>query len=509
MQVKKLKKFISNPVSIAPLVTFRIIFGLVMLISIIRFAAKGWIHELYVAPAFHFTYFGFDWIKPLPEDGMYLVFFIMGLSALFILLGFMYRWSAIAFFLLFTYVELIDKTYYLNHYYFISIIGFLLILLPANRAFSLDAKRKPSLASGTVPAWTINILIFQLAIVYFYAGLAKINPEWLLEALPLKIWLPARAYLPVIGELFSQLWVAYAFSWAGMLYDLSIPFLLLNSRTRPYAYGAVIFFHVMTRILFPIGMFPFIMIGLTLIFFPAGFHEKLLRGLEKRFVQPAGRLLTRFLPTPKPIMKFNSGNGPAPVTHTDKASTKLYKPAKKPVPGYLWLKNRPRLIKTVKDQLPLFRPAGTRLITFLLVFHFAVQLLFPFRHVLYPGKLFWTEEGYRFSWRVMLMEKAGMCTFYVKNKGSDPPMIINNRDHLTVLQERMMTTQPDMILQFVHYLRNNYTSESDHSPQIYAESRVTLQGHRSRPMIDPDVNLAEVKRNLEPKNWILPFETAH
>src|SRR5690606_9919756 len=119
------------------------------------------------------------------------------------------------FFVLFTYVELIDKTYYLNHYYFISIVGFLLIWLPANRAVSLDARLNPVLASWQVPAWTVNILKLQLGIVYFYAGLAKINPDWLLEALPLKIWLPARAHLPVIGEWFSQLWVAYAFSWAG------------------------------------------------------------------------------------------------------------------------------------------------------------------------------------------------------------------------------------------------------------------------------------------------------
>ena len=446
----KIDSFISKKVSIAPLVSFRIIFGLVMLVSIIRFAAKGWIREFYVLPEFHFTYYGFDWVKPLPEAGMYAVFFAMGLSALFIALGFLYRWATVAFFVLFTYVELIDKTYYLNHYYFISIVGFLLIWLPANRAVSLDARLNPALASWQVPAWTVNILKLQLGIVYFYAGLAKINPDWLLEALPLKIWLPAKAHLPVIGEWFSQLWVAYAFSWAGMLYDLCIPFLLLKSKTRPYAYLAVVFFHVMTRLLFPIGMFPFIMIGLTLIFFSESFHEKLLKYPAKWLGQPVR-------------------DGLRPV---------------------VW------------------RPSWAKLTAIVLSVHFALQLILPFRYALYPGDLFWTEQGYRFSWRVMLMEKAGSCTFFIKDKGADTPAMVDTCEHLTYLQQRMMATQPDMILQYAHFLKEKYRVEGQPEPEVYAESLVTLQGKRSRLLIDPQVNLAEISHSLKHKNWILPFENA-
>jgi hypothetical protein len=433
----------SKPVSIAPLASFRIIFGLIMLVSIIRFAAKGWIYELYVKPEFHFTFYGFDWIKPLPGWGMYLVFLFMGLAALFIMLGYLYRCAAVLFFILFTYVELIDKTYYLNHYYFISIISFLLIFLPANRAVSLDMKFNHSPVLTKVPAWTINLLKFQLMIVYFYAGLAKINPEWLLEAMPLKIWLPARAHFAIIGDLFSEVWVAYVFSWAGMLYDISIPFLLLNSRTRPIAYIAVIFFHLLTRILFPIGMFPYIMIGLTLIFFSPEFHEKLL----KYPARWAGRSVVPFQP---------------------------------------------------------FKPAWRKLGVLILTLHFIFQLIFPFRHMLYPGKLFWTEEGYRFSWRVMLMEKAGICTFHITNRNSGNHLTVDNNEHLTVLQERMMATQPDMILQYAHYLKDKYGEKG--FSEVYAESHVTLQGHRSRPLVDPRLNLANIERSLKPKKWILPFD---
>ena len=155
-------KHIHRSIPIAPLVVFRALFGLIMLVSIIRFAVRGWIEQLYVEPTFFFTYPGFDWIRPFGEQGMYATFALMGLSCIGIMLGWKYRLSAIVFFLSFTYVELIDKTNYLNHYYFVSIIAFLLILAPANRAFSLDAHYDASIRRTLVPAWTINMFKLQL-----------------------------------------------------------------------------------------------------------------------------------------------------------------------------------------------------------------------------------------------------------------------------------------------------------------------------------------------------------
>src|SRR5690606_32479986 len=122
-----------------------------------------------------------------------------------------------------------------------------------------------------------------LGIVYFYAGLAKLNSDWLFRAMPLKIWLPSKYDLPLLGALMHQEWVHYAFSWSGMLYDLSIPVLLLWKRTRLAASILVIIFHVMTRVLFPIGMFPFIMIVSALIFFEPKVHHRILAFVSKIF----------------------------------------------------------------------------------------------------------------------------------------------------------------------------------------------------------------------------------
>ena len=226
-----------------PLVGFRILFGLLMLISTIRFMLKGWVAELYLDPVFHFTYYGFWWVKPVSGPWLYAVFIIIALCCLFVMLGFFYRASITLFFLLFTYVELLDKAYYLNHYYFISVLSFLLIFLPLNRHLSLDALIDPTINTNRVPSWTIWAIRLQVGLVYFFAGLAKLKPDWLFHALPLKIWLAGHTSFPLIGPLFDYAWVAYLMSWSGAIFDLTIPFWLLWRRTRPFAYMTVILFH--------------------------------------------------------------------------------------------------------------------------------------------------------------------------------------------------------------------------------------------------------------------------
>ncbi|HSI89841.1 MAG TPA: HTTM domain-containing protein, partial [Adhaeribacter sp.] len=370
---QKLSIWLTAPVSAAPLALFRVLFGGLMLAATLRFMLKGWVYELYIQPKFFFSYYGFEWVKPLEGNAMYGVFAVLALSAFMVMIGSFYRLSATVFFLTFTYVELLDKSNYLNHYYFVSIVSLLLILVPAHRYFSVDVWRKPELKCTHVPRWTILIFQLQLGLVYFYAGLAKLNYDWLFRAQPLRIWLPAHADFPVIGFLFDYLWVAYFFCWFGALYDLSIPFLLANKTTRGVAYFLVVAFHVMTALLFPIGMFPYVMMLATLIFFPAVFHLKIIAFLQRIFTAVFGRKSVAF--------------------STEKTLA----------------------FSTEKVKIFSLKPALNLTLATLLVAHFLFQLVFPFRFGLYPGSLFWTEQGYRFSWRVMLMEKAGTVFFTVRD----------------------------------------------------------------------------------------------
>ncbi len=280
--IKTIRTYLNRNTEAAPLAVFRILFGVMLFSSLVRFWANGWIEQLYLEPQFHFSYYGFTWVQPL-GDFTYVLFAVCGISALLVAVGYKYRISIILFFLSFTYIELMDKTTYLNHYYFISCLSFLMIFLPANRYFSFDAKNNPDRAGFHIPKWTVDSIKVLLSIVYIYAGLAKLNSDWLFKAMPLKIWLPSKYDIPFLGDLLQQEWVHYAFSWGGAGYDLMIPFLLWYRKTRWIGFILVIIFHVLTRVLFPIGMFPFIMIVSALIFFDAGFHHKILGFVARIF----------------------------------------------------------------------------------------------------------------------------------------------------------------------------------------------------------------------------------
>ena len=162
-----LSDFTFSKKSIAPLVVFRILFGMMMLISTMRFIVKGWLQELYIEPTYFFTYYGFDWVRPFDIYGMYLLYGALILSAIFITIGLFYRVAISLFFFAFTYIELIDKTNYLNHYYFISLIAFILLFLPANRSCSVDQHLGFVKRKEFVPAWNINLIKFQIGLGQF------------------------------------------------------------------------------------------------------------------------------------------------------------------------------------------------------------------------------------------------------------------------------------------------------------------------------------------------------
>ena len=449
MSKNSIRVYLNTSTNAAPLAVFRIFFGLLMVISMVRFAANGWIEKLYIEPGFFFSYLGFEWVQPLGE-WTYLIFFICGVSALFVSVGYKYRLSIIIFFLSFTYIELMDKTTYLNHYYFISILSFLMIFLPAHAYFSVDAFRNESIRSQQVPKWSIDSIKLLLGIVYFYAGLAKLNSDWLFAAMPLQIWLPSKYSIPILGDLLQQQWTHYTFAWAGAIYDLTIPFLLLIKRTRTVAFILVVIFHVLTRVLFPIGMFPYIMIVSALIFFDAGLHNRILETISKGF------RISKSL--------FDNGkNYSFPKLMIHKVSVGI---------------------------VALF---------------FIVQLLVPFRYMLYPGELFWTEEGYRFSWRVMLMEKAGYANFKVVNPENGQRFYVDNTQFLSPFQEKQMSSQPDFILEYAHFLENHYRQQGIQNPEVYVDSYVALNGRQSRPYVNPDIDLTEIEPSLKHRTWLLPF----
>lgn len=428
------------PICAASLVFFRVGFGLLMLCSLLRFWARGWIAAYYVDPVFHFTYAGLSWIKPwtaygLPAWTLYAHVLVLCVACLAIAGGVFYRTACAVFFLGFTYLELIDKTFYLNHYYAISLLAFLLCFLPLDRSFSL---RVPRLAP--LPQWPLWVLRFQVGLIYFFAGLAKVNGDWLWAAEPLRRWLPALSNTPLVGALFLIPVLPWLMSWAGMLFDLTIPFWMSHPRWRAYAYSGVLGFHLLTAWLFPIGLFPWLMMFLALLFFSPDWPLRLI-GRQAFVDREAG----------------------------DFSGTLLS-------PGRRWV-------------------LGAFLFW---------QCVMPLRHWVYPGNVLWTEEGFRFAWHVMLIEKTGWVEFTLKDPDSGRFWVVSAQD-LTPFQQRMMSTQPDMILQYAQHLVAQRVEQYPHL-EVYAESYAALNGRPSQLLIDPQVNLRHFGHNLWPKPFLVPLK---
>jgi len=441
---KKGLGFLFEKRSIASLIVFRIIFGLLALLSSLRFVQEGWIEVLF-SHSFFFKYSGFAWVPVLSVDNLYTLFYLMIAASICITLGFAYRFAIAFFFLAFTYVDLMDASNYLNHHYLFSLLGFLLIFLPANRSFSLDAVLRPSIHREKMPSWCKYILLFQISIVYIFAGLAKINTDWLLHGMPLAVWLLEHQHLPLIGNYLAFQSTAVLFSWVGMLYDCTIVFFLLNNRTRPIAFLAVLLFHGMTAVFFNIGLFPLIMVSCSLLFFSDNFHLRLLHLFQ------GGTLL---------------------------GASKKQKPTTYPITS-----NSAYSLKAV---LPYF-----------LSIYVLLQLILPIRHLAYTGDTQWTEEGYRFSWRVMLVEKSGMATFHAVNPSTGQKDEVNSARFLSDFQIKQMAIQPEFIHQFAQFLKTHYQEEYLwDSVEIYVDSHVALNGRVSRPLIDPKADLLKLNQPI-------------
>ena len=428
----------------ASTIAFRVIFGLLGLAVVVRFFAHGWIGPLYVDPTHHFTYLGFGWVQPWPGWGMYAHFAVLGLLSLGIAAGYRPRICAALFCVGFTYVELIDRTTYLNHYYLMSLVSLLLAVLP--------------LYGNSVPAWAVWVLRAQVGVVYVFAGIAKLNPDWLLHALPMRIWLYQHGDLPVVGALIQELWVAYAMSWGGALFDLAIVPALLWRRTRVPAYCTLVAFHLATWVLFPqLGVFPWLMIGLTLIFFAPDWPRRLF-ALVIASAEWQSRLPLR----------------------------------------------RPRSQRDCRVATLLAMTKWGRLSAVVALTLFAaVQIALPLRHFAYPGNVRWTEEGYLFAWRVMLTEKVGYVRYQVSDPDTGQSWFVEPEEYLTPLQIERMSFQPDMIRQTARMIADDFAERGHGDVVVNADAFVAFNGRPNARLINPCVDLASIGPGVAPKRWVL------
>lgn len=434
-----LRSRLESEVDGASLGFFRVGVGLTLFVAAVRFFVHGWVTKYYAEPTWFFPYEGLSFVRPLPLPGMFALYATIGLLGLAVAYGAHHRVACGAAFVTFTYAHFCDKTNYLNHYYFISLVLFLLTFAPVGRAKGVFVPQR-------VPRLWLWLFRFQLACVYLGGGLAKLRPDWLFHAQPLGIWLSSHAGMPVLGPLFAQKWVAFAMSWAGAAYDLSIPFLLLARPTRRLAYGLVVVFHVLTAMLFQIGLFPYVMMFGSLLFLDPSYPRRL----------PGGRRL---------FGDGASAGGP-----------------RRMLPGVLF--------------------------AFVLTY-VALQIGIPLRHLAYPGNGLWTENAFRFSWHVMLMEKNGSLELTVVDPATGRRFGVEPHDYLTPQQAKQMATQPDMILAFAHMVRDDFARRGIPGVRVFATtSDVSLNGRAPEPLVDPTADLASIEDGLGPYTFLRPAPTS-
>jgi hypothetical protein len=443
-----LRQRLFSPVDAASTSFLRLVVGVILVCECVRFHVYGWIDTYFVLPTIRFGYFGFDWLQPLPGDGMHLVFLGIAASAAAVTLGYRYRTAIALLATGWTYVNLLDQSTYLNHAYLLSLACVLLAVLPAPLDWSLDARRRAQRGPHTTPAWSLWLLRFQIAVPYVFGGISKLDSDWL-HGQPLQVWMSRMTHLHERVPAFGEPWLATLFSYGGLVFDLAVVPALLCRRTRVAAFAVALAFHGLNAAMFHIGVFPWLMMFATTIFFEPGWPRSVLRWASGNKSTPAGIPLATESPAP-------------PV------------------------RNQPWILIGIATWI-------------------VVQILIPFRHLLYPGDVAWTDEGSKFAWRMMLFDKVTALRITATNLADGTARPIDPRDLLTPKQLERMSTNPELLALFCRHVGDTLRRAGHPQAEIHVLALCSLNFRRPQLLVDPAVDLSRVSRSIRPQTWIVPL----
>ncbi len=446
---KRILHLLFNPMDASGLAVVRMLYGLIIVYESWHFIDFSRFSGTYFEQIFYFKFRFFEWIEPLGAVGMNWLYLAYGVSGFLIFLGLFYRLAATCAFLCISYIFLLDMTNYLNHFYLLIIFSGMMIFIPAQSCWSIHAWIRPNEANNYVSGWSIWLIRTQLLIVYFYAAIAKMNVDWI-NGMPLFEWLgdhaaESRGFESYLGHPIS----VYAFTYLGLLYDLTVAPMLLYKRTRALAYCLTISFHLTNSYLFNIGIFPWFMLATSTIFFDPDWPRNFLN-----FFWPQ-----KFRPIKLPNINLNN------------------------------------------IELKPIQNIGF----FVAALHLSFQAAFPLRHFLYSDYVAWTEEGHNFSWHMKLRDKYGSVNFVVVDPDTRRSQAIRLENFLTERQIDKMPTRPFMLLQFAHFLSDHYTGPNESPAEVYANTWLSLNGREPQRIIDPKVNLAAISAKEFGNTWVLPI----
>jgi vitamin K-dependent gamma-carboxylase len=436
-----------QPVPAWSLAVFRIALGALLVWDCWRFIRYDRIYRYFVAPEFHFTYPGFGWVAPLPDPWIHVAWLGMGAAAALVMLGLFYRVAIVVLTVLFAYFFLIDRAEYLNHFYLVILFLILMCFIPAHRVLSLDARFAARPMPQTVPYAAVFTLRAQMEIMLVFAGLVKITPDWLAGE-PLGLWLRSQADEVPFGHLFQYDGVIIAAAWGTIALHLIGAPLLLWPRTRIATFLLYCVFHIANASFFNIGIFPWMTIAATTIFFAPDWPLQVARWLLARF-ETVTPLTPRALPPARPLP--------------------------------------PLVVAGIAGWL-------------------LVQIALPLRAGLFPTEVRWTGDGHEFSWRMRIYDRQAEGEFWV-TAADGTEWTVNPADYLSERQVAKMLVRPDMIHQFAAYLEEVWRANGHGDVVVRADIWKSLNGRPMQQYVDPTIDLTAVGYNLfGPDSWILPLD---
>ncbi|XP_042328473.1 vitamin K-dependent gamma-carboxylase isoform X2 [Sceloporus undulatus] len=455
---------LNRPTDPAGLGVFRFLFGMLMALDIPQERGLSYLDHKYLDGLQVCRFPLFNFLEPLPLDWMYLVYMVMLLGALGIMLGCFYRTSCLLFLVPYWYVFFLDKTTWNNHSYLYGLFGFQLLFMNANRYWSVDGLRNPQKRNAHVPQWNYTVLRMQVFIVYFIAGIKKLDADWV-EGYSMgnlaRHWLFSPFRL-VLSEEMTSLLVVHG---GGLMLDLTAGFLLFLDTTRPFALIFVTYFHCMNSQLFSIGMFSYTMLATSPLFcYP---------DWPRRLIARVPTFLRGLLPLSEP---------PQP------SSDCVYGEAGQQRPG----KGTRRL--------------GLRqhLGAIFTVLYVMEQFFLPYSHFITQGYNNWTNGLYGYSWDMMVHSRSHQHVKITYRDGLTGELGYLNPGVFT--QSRRWKDHADMLKQYAtclsHLLQNYNISE----PEIYFDIWVSINDRFQQRLFDPHEDIVRAEWSPFRKTpWLKPL----
>ncbi|XP_042200374.1 vitamin K-dependent gamma-carboxylase isoform X2 [Callorhinchus milii] len=459
---------LNRPTDPASLGIFRTLFGLLMVIDIPQERGLSFLDHRYYDQLIICRFPLFNFLRPLPLDWMYVVFVVMWLGALGVMLGLCYRLSCLMFMTTYWYVLLLDKTSWNNHSYLYGLIAFQLCFMDANRYWSLDGLRNPKKRNVEVPLWNYTVLRTQIFIVYFLAGVKKLDADWV-EGYSMNHLASHWLFDPFKHVLTEEKVSLLVVHGGGLMLDLSAGFLLFFDVTRPYAIVFVTYFHSMNSQLFSIGMFAYTMLATSPLFC----YPDWPRAIIRRF--------PGFL------------RAVAPLTELPQRSPSCVYPQQDP-------QARDKRKSRRENPLSLRHKMGA----IFTIVYLLEQFFLPYSHFITQGYNNWTNGLYGYSWDMMVHSRSHQHVKITYRDGVTGEVGYLNPGVWTL--SRRWKDHADMLKQYSACLASQLQHYNISQPHIYFDIWVSINERFQQRLFDPRVDVvAAAWSPFRRTDWLMPL----